>query len=247
MTFLDNLLKKPENIYANVWRYMDIAKFLSLLERKELFLPTGQTLRQVDKFEGSIPLKNFEARKIKPQHIPDELWKLMGNYLGGKSEVFANLILISCWHMNEYESAAMWDIYSDKGIAIKTSFSNLIKAFPTISSSALTAGLVNYIDYQDILTYIPETNGFAEFAFKRKSFQHESEIRLLTILPNEYLEKTGEYAGVYIPVDLALLIQTIYISPHAPSWFFELIEAIVKRYGLNVRVQYSDLKSDPIY
>ena len=38
-----------------------------------------------------------------------------------------NRFLVNSWHMNEYESAAMWDIYStrDFGIAIRSTIKRL--------------------------------------------------------------------------------------------------------------------------
>jgi len=53
-------LEKPKNENATIWRYMDFTKFVSLLDRRELFF--SRTDRLGDPFEGSCPRKNLVAR-----------------------------------------------------------------------------------------------------------------------------------------------------------------------------------------
>jgi hypothetical protein len=46
---------------------------------------------------------------------------------------------INCWHLSEYESSAMWDIYSRKneGIAILSSETNFMKAFRDVTQDIM--------------------------------------------------------------------------------------------------------------
>jgi hypothetical protein len=44
------------------------------------------------------------------------------------------------------------------------------------------------------------------------------------------------------PVDLAVLIETIFISPHSPAWLKAPVEELLKRFNLpGVAVQRSEL------
>jgi hypothetical protein len=63
---------------------------------------------------------------------------------------------VSCWHCNDGESAAMWDLYAtrDSGIAIQSTFERLCDSFSHAAEPQLI-GLVRYTDYlsdQRILT-----------------------------------------------------------------------------------------------
>lgn len=51
-----------------------------------------------------------------------------------------------------------------------------------------------------------------------------------------------------VKVDLNVLIQTIYISPEADRWFFELVRDIVRnRYGLRLDIRQSEINDLPFY
>ena len=53
--------------------------------------------------------------------------------------------------------------------------------------------------------------------------------------------------GKYIPVDLDVLMEKIYISPTAPKWFNELVKSVVEKYNLEKDVLQSSLSDDPVY
>ena len=50
-----------EDENTTIWRYMDFTKFVSLLDKKKLFLCRADKLE--DSFEGSLPLDNVESLK----------------------------------------------------------------------------------------------------------------------------------------------------------------------------------------
>jgi hypothetical protein len=54
-------------------------------------------------------------------------------------------------------------------------------------------------------------------------------------------------AGLNIPIDLANLVEAVYISPEAEGWFAKLVEKIIRRYGHAWPIHYSDLSKDPVY
>jgi len=120
---------QPDDLAATVWRFMDLAKLVSLLERRELFLPSVEILG--DPHEGSMPLPSAEARdamfeeaeKLLEGAEPKEIRKLLGEAMNSNKRFMERLrrfTYVSCWHMNEHESEAMWRLYCTgrSGVAV---------------------------------------------------------------------------------------------------------------------------------
>ncbi|MBX8942483.1 hypothetical protein [Lysinibacillus sp. K60] len=233
-----------------IWRYMDFTKFIDLLESNSLFLT--RTDRFNDKFEGSYPSSNRRLRK--EVYLKEENGELMLNaveLLDGFVNWSRPFTFINCWHLNEYESAGMWDLYlkSNEGIAIQSNVGRLIESLND-TPEVVYLGKVDYIDFKN--DWMPEGNMFYPFLHKRKSFEHEKEIRLVhQDLPVEdkkgfdySAEPTHQY-GKSIKVDINTLIENIYVSPEAPFWFYELTKKLVEKYNLNKNVFQSELSELP--
>lgn len=104
---------------------------------------------------------------------------------------------ISCWHCNEFESEAMWKLYSvntTNAVAIQTTCQRLYKALG--EDPYIDIGKVKYIDYRKQFSNV----GMGAFWYKRKSFEHEREMRV--IIRN--YENTGK--GISRSIDLDTLI-----------------------------------------
>jgi hypothetical protein len=146
----------------------------------------------------------------------------------------------------------MWKLYlkSEEGIAIQSSFKRLISCFDHYTENDVYVGKMKYIDYEK--DKIPLSNIFYPVVHKRKSFQHEKELRAAIIkfpLREGTLDLNFEVfdAGLYVPVDLDCLIEKIYVSPVAEEWFKDLVESVMHKYALNKKVAKSSLTSDPVY
>ena len=99
---------------------------------------------------------------------------------------------------------------------------------------------------------MPEGNRLLPFLHKRKSFEHEQELRAIIYklpLKNGAVDDSVEVFedGKYIPVNLDALIQKFYVSPAVPQWFAETVKSIVKKYELNVDVVHSKLADSPVF
>ncbi len=72
---------------------------------------------------------------------------------------------------------------------------------------------------------------------------HPSDIKsLLNILIQSEIDKDkSDEGGIYIKVDLDILIEKIWISPGAKPWFRELVESVLKEQRLNKGVDKSIL------
>ena len=111
-------------------------------------------------------------------------------------------------------------------------------------------GEIKYLDYNN--EAIPPGQLLFPLTTKRKSFEHEKELRALiwTLQHGKNNLKDNKFAstlGLSVPINLDKLIESIYVSPTAPHWFLNLIKAITKRYEIDKPVIQSDLLSNPLY
>lgn len=122
------LLKKPSDD-AKIWRYIDIAKLISMLDKKQLYF--SNTSGVIDPYEGTLAEYNrkYEVRREKFDHILQELNDVAFESLllsppPDALEIYKDRLLVNCWHLNDVESAAMWDLYSNTktGIAVQSTF-----------------------------------------------------------------------------------------------------------------------------
>ncbi len=231
---------EPANEHAIIWRYMDFTKFVSLLDRKALYFTRSD--RFSDKFEGAIPKPTIEAREAFVLGIESTLAKETLKVMSQGSREVRKWIFLNCWHMNSNESAAMWQLYVQKneGIAIRSTFARLRDSLS--SPYGMLIGMVNYIDYDR--TMIPEGNAFHALFCKRRSFEHEHELRAAFLKPSE---ANDLQQGLYIPCNLDILIDEIFVSPASPDWFKELVSSILEKYSIDKEVKRSKLDEDPLY
>lgn len=233
----------PPDLDVKIWRYMDFTQFVSMLEEKGLLFIRADLFD--DKFEGTMsrPLHDFVRGHIgDPQQYADHLRMTKG------------WSFVSCWHMNDYESAAMWKIYSTskESMCLQTTFARLRDVLP----QDVYIGVVNYISYER--DTIPAGNTFWPLTYKRRSFEHERELRAVwSNMASVSSARPAVAAGleyepapqecVWKDVDLGALIETVFVSPAAKPWFLELLKKVLKRYDLSVPVHQSELAADPLY
>lgn len=260
---------QPANEDELVWRYMDFTKFVSFLESQCLYFARADKLG--DPFEGSLPKLNANAREAIqrsvslppdiPQEIQEQYWKQVAS-TGEINRYWLKFYAINCWHMNDHESAAMWKLYlkSNEGIAIQSTYRKLRASI--VDSERVFLGKVKYIDYEkyvidhyyDINSANPSVySPFSTFVHKRKSFEHEHEVRALIWKPPTVAEdRIGHYQdtitdGVNIKVNVELLVERVYVAPSAPGWLSDLVSAVARRYGFTFEVAPSKLDERPIF
>lgn len=223
-----------------IWRYLDFTKFVSLLESRSLHLARLDSMG--DPFEGSYPVNYLRNGQLHEMHQNE----------GHRYRLRAH-IAISCWHQNDHESAAMWSLYlkSDEGVAIQSTVGNLVKELFANSPSDCSPGVmpVRYIDFEKDE---PPLGYLGAASLKRKSFEHEREVRATLYKCNELdsIDGVSEVAptGIDIPVNLSNLIENVYVSPAAPRWFFDLVKAVVDRFDCEFPVHQSGMtRHSPLY
>jgi hypothetical protein len=105
---------------------MDLPKCISLIDRQQLFFSSVDVFG--DPYEGVLPRRNRQSRET--------------DHSRGKG------VFVSSWHLNEFEFAAMWAIYSrfNSGIAIESTYARLVKSLDQ-AKEPIYFGKVRYIDY----------------------------------------------------------------------------------------------------
>ena len=225
----DNI-KLPEDSNTIVWKYLDLSKFLDLLMSRKLFMSRSDKFE--DQYEGTFSEPTYEEIKKLSENNPEFL-----DYYKSHREK----VVVSSWHINEYESFAMWQIFTqnNEGLAIQSTIGRLQKALKPEINYSQFIGEVNYIDYKK--EYIPFDDMFFPFMFKRKSFQYEREVRIISDL-SENAVKIND--GIKIDVDVNQLIEKIYIHPKSENWYKKLVIEVVSKLDYTIEIEKSDLESD---
>jgi hypothetical protein len=223
-------IQLPEDPDTIVWKYLDLSKFLDLLLSQKLFMSRSDKFE--DQYEGTFSEPTYEEIKKLAINNPEFL-----NYYKTHREKVA----ISSWHINEYESFAMWQIFTQnsEGLAIQSTIGRLQKALEPETNLKQYIGQVNYIDYKK--EYIPFDDLFFPFLFKRKSFQYEREVRIISDTSDTKITIND---GIKINVDISQLIDKIYIHPKSENWYKNLVIELVSKLGFDIAIEKSDLESD---
>jgi len=248
-----------------VWRYLPLAKFVSLLTYQALWFCKLNILQ--DQFEGKIPLQvkakmHEENQSWKRAFAAPDLHKQIDNWPDQNEEDGRELLVVNCWFLGEKESAEMWRDYvgSREGVAIKSTVRTLMNAVymdPEVSC----IGRVCYTDHDSHEMSLYEAHQAHERALiKDKPFCYEQEIRLITmnIKTGACVSKYGEpfrpeqvagkhmnnfeNPGLYIGVDLHQLLKGVVVAPHAEEWFELLIKRIIQLTTIPVAVTRSELE-----
>lgn len=247
-----------------VWRFMNLARFESILRDEAIYFAKPSTFE--DPLEGSF--SKFDLNETEENGETLE-------YTRADMKEIQSYSAISCWHINEYESAGMWNLYlsgEKDGVAIKTDYYSLINSIKDLRYR-IFSGNVQYIDFHTDMT---SKNIYDTLFFKRKSFNHENELRLMIVASryNEYyLERLFESEGIpveeweekmeeleeksydfsheggnLITCDVNKLINQVYISPKSNQDFVKKVNDLASKYKFSKRkIVQSDLYNDYLY
>jgi hypothetical protein len=238
------VFKNPVDVNEPVWRYMDLSKFIAILASRSLYFARADLLG--DPFEGSYTMQSLEI--LDTQHRVYGVTEMLSEGARRLREQRRKEHVISCWHLNRHESAAMWSLYlkSSEGLAIQSTYANLRDCFEF--EHPVYLGAVDYIDYK---TEAFETgNAFVPFVTKRKSFEHEREVRAIVSCSSINPDQSGRpltTGGASIKVNLEKLVNAVYVAPTAPTWFLEVVHQTIKQFGYAFEVRQSDLTLDPLF
>lgn len=220
--------------HTKLYRYINLSQFLSFIESKKTYLTKVKTWQ--DTWE--VP-----ESKIPVMH---ENGKIEFSKKNNTDDMFGQ-----CWSLTS-ESDALWRIYSSdqEGLLIQTSTSkfDIIEDIkfgmiaPVIYYRNLKDGIVdleNREDYHEL---------FGQAFLKRQAFEHEKEVRLVTINNPRCLGiRYDEARHIYVDLDPLIFIEKIIIDPRASDWYVKTIQKYCKRVGFEHSPSKSELYSPNIY
>ena len=228
---------QPEDASVKVWRYLDLPRFIWLLSTGALAFARVDTLE--DPFEGSVPPTVYE--KWKHRHA---------DFVATAQRGLRKQAFVSCWHVNNTESEAMWRLYcgSHDGIALQTTYEKLDASLP----KGILLGAVQYLDYECDID--APHDPLALLMHKRQAFEHEHEIRALIwpassppglVPPN--LEEDTRVINVPWPATDSL--ERIYVSPYAEEWYRDVVVSVIEKFSPELvdRLAWSHMRGVPLY
>lgn len=239
----------------NIYKYMSFEQFVSMVEKKQLYLTRID--RWEDVYEGSLIRILF--KKIKEDCCHD--YRKIETYNMLEQIIFQSIYAQS-WSTRETESDAMWRIYSpnNAGVRIKVD-SDVIRG--GINTTTRNLGYiveeftVDYIDElpsynMPLLDFILENITYP-MRYKRIAFQHEDEYRYVACFSEEFEIARGIiHRGTELETDNRNLrfavnrnlptisysiclsdIQEIILDPRAPQYHRETFEGYCENRGIS--------------
>lgn len=194
MTFSENSRLKYPEPDTPIWRYVGYPKFNWIFHTRQLHF--HQAADQKDPYEGGIP------KAVEEKYKEAEETKFSFGEYREVAEHSRKITFLNCWHINDGESAGMWDLYgrSNRSIAIESTVGKLNEALEAGTDYPIGAGHVRYADYdsswEDLdkdskkslneVVFQDSINFKDLFHIKRDSFRHEREFRAYAYF-SEYL------------------------------------------------------------
>ena len=218
-----------------LWRYLDLAKFISMLDKRALWLARADTFR--DKHEGNFP----EEMNRVIDKMYERLNKKYKSTIRSTEEFQDYLVkntFISGWHKNFDENMVMWEIYGqdNNSVAVQTTIKRIDDFVDkaALSGHSLKLNEVVYKRADEVRGIIPYEDCFF---IKRPHFAFEQEVRIcLDTYSPEYPNKQTPL-GYYLPAQIDLLIESVLVHPDSSDWFINVIKSIKKKYRLNADVR----------
>lgn len=157
-------------------------------------------------------------------------------------------VAISCWHIAEHESSAMWAVYAERGngIVLRSTYARLVNSARDWPDDCYV-GLVKYVDYET--SVVGSGNFLSPFVHKRLEFQSERELRVaVSRMPTtgsegmSVIDYSGSMpSGLLARVDLDALLESVVLAPRTPAWQADAIRSITTLLGFSIPIERSSL------
>jgi len=237
----DPSFQQPQDPGASVWRYIDVPRFVSMLQNRGLYYARVDHLP--DEYEGGW------GECLEGTRLADPVFGKLLKHGSWASRQMVRLYYVNCWRLQPGESDALWRIYTggpSGGIAIRTTYRQLVEELPETDY----IGEIQYLDYGSEAF---DPHYIANFLMhKRLQFSHEREVRIVRTVETASFQDQSVAEmrdrlpiGVDVPVDLSKVVQAVVVSPYAPEWHLELVRGLVKAHGFEFPVVLSEMARLP--
>jgi hypothetical protein len=257
---------------SKIWRYVDITSLVVMLDRRRLHFPLLSALG--DPWEGAPAVADLldpgQHAELDQKESIRRVKALQNKFAARRDRVAA-----SCWYLAEAESAAMWDLYAarGRGIALQTTVGALRDSLDPARDVWL--GRVRYDDYQEKTDSDADNLSHAFRKREAYAHENEVRfVTELSDDEVEYIAHCREYSGhhwgvVYsddpskpelasmrdfrgaspeglaLPIDPNSVIKRVVLAPSTPAWQAEAVRALLERFGVRERPEFSGLSESP--
>lgn len=222
------------NNETKLYRYISLSQFISFVESKHTYL--SMIKGWADTWElptSKLPLLDDNGElKFPLWSISDEMFGQAWSLLG--------------------ESDALWRIYSsqEEGLMIRTTVEKFLKIKDI--KRGMLAPVIYYRDLQagieKLSTMTDYVEPFAEAFLKREAFEHEKEVRLVTMNDERCLGvRLEKPSHIHIKLDPFVFIDNITIDPRADGWYVDTLQRYCKRAGFEIEPKKSALYSCDVF
>jgi hypothetical protein len=246
LSYQRDLLTKIPGPNRRLWRYMDFAKFVSMLDHGGLYFSAIAALE--DELEGA------------PYRLPPDASDFTKRIARAQFEQVRRTLFVNCWYMFRDESTAMWALYGNEGVAVRTTYDRLIRSTdqrprngPSEASYELRDGIVAYSPPERKSITTNPWHMIPLVLQKRHWYQHEREFRLI------YCDDTqgsgvvdlGSVSepptkGKWIYCSLNEMVSSIVVAPNSPAYLEEVVRSVCDRFGLDPKlVKRSRIEEKP--
>ena len=211
-----------------LWRYMDFAKFVEMLQSQTLWLARVDQLP--DPLEGTHT--DAELAGLRKHLEEARAQQLIDLFRLARSGVYVN-----CWRSGPAESLAMWDLYG-KGtgvVAVKSTVGRLKEAAKAVQNNVFISK-VKYVNWNDAPGI---DNVLVACSRKDVCYQHETEVRVM-VLGEFGNPLVKQRLGIPLSVDIERLITEVVVGPREQEWVLGLTERLMKKFGLPQKVVSSN-------
>lgn len=149
-----------------------------------------------------------------------------------------------CWFQDDLESAGMWSVYGNKGVAVRTSLISLKSSLP--QNRSFQVAQMRYVDRRSSSENAFDAEGKDRHFIRRPhllkaiEYKHENEIRVIAECP-------AKCGGVLVDqIGWHSLIEEIVVSPLLPAQEAAAIKAMLEKYPWqkSVVIEHSKLLPD---
>jgi hypothetical protein len=242
---MDEVTSRPLQTDAaaeKVWRYMSFARFVWLLQKRQLWLSRADLLG--DPWE--IALVGDQLKFVIARHPPTDIFSKQPRESAEERsariiKLWRRKTYVNCWSTSEHESHALWRIYcgSAEGVALQTTLAKLMD-----SVAGLPVLRVTY-DGPGRTRRTPTIDDLV--TKKRPMFAYEREVRIVRSEIGDEVMPDEKILGVPLAWEPERHLEFIRVHPEADFSFFETVTAVIEQYAPALRdcVEWSAMKDGP--
>ena len=254
----NDFCQPPDNVDVQVWRYMSVERFESLLE-EGVFFPRAHLFE--DQREGSSTHAQAWSHRLRIQvrSARTGVRSTLGEAVAAGNRWNRQWVCVSCWHMNDTESDAMWKLYGEvgKNVCVQSTFRRLDESLQQagLANGWPIIGVVRYINHATDV--IPSPALLAPYFYKSLEYAHEREVRALLWevpvvkdrVPRQIdHDAVPENKGWPVPIwDLNKLIERVYVAPGSSPELEARVRSAMQAEKVTAPLLRSSLETPPVY